>query len=788
MISARFAGAQPIPDQIDSILAGAAVAGNSWTILVENADGSVIYYQRNPTTGLAPASNTKIFTTAAAFGLLGTNYAFQTRIYLGGTLSSGTLNGNLNLVCEHDPTWNTSTFASARTPLDTIAARLKVLGLTNVTGNVQCYGCCFYNLSSTDASNHDGPNQLGYNASAATAFVAALNAQGITVSGSAVGQTGFSPPGTLFHTHYSTNLTYGGKPLRLDVACIPLMKPSHNVMADALLRHIGWKLTGTDSFVAGRNQVLPWLQNVAGLTTSGIVMNDGSGLSHGNRFSARQTVSLTRYMLATFSTWDDTLPIGCVDGTLGSRFCGTDGSGKVHGKTGSLSISIALSGYFDNPHDNQRYLFSFIGNKSSIDQTATRDAIDDAVVLFGGRGVPLSPELLRVASQPDGSSLQLTWSDEKFVRTGYKVYASSNGINFDAPITVSSAMQSFVESGLAPGTKRYYKVSVVGGGGESKASRIYGAQSGGSPRILIVDGNDRWQFLPAENPFCTNHGFAAITGQSISGPEFETVNHNTVLDGSVALTNYPAVVWLLGEESTADESFSPSEQSLVTSYLNWGGNLFVSGAEIGWDLDRASGPTTVDRNFYRTVLRAAYSADDANTYAFAPTANGAFVNNSISGFDNGTKGTYNVDYPDVLTPTNGSVVALTYSGGTGGAAAVQYDGALGGGRVMNWGFPFETITNSFVRSAYMSDVLRFFNVLDAPKLSPPQINPAGNSVTLAWSGSVGLRYRVQYKTNLADSFWQNLPGDITATNIPITKVDSLPAGAGQRFYRVMLLD
>jgi D-alanyl-D-alanine carboxypeptidase len=789
LLAVRAASAQTIPDQIDSILAGPAVTGNSWSILVENADGSTIYYQRNPTTGLAPASNTKMFTTAAAFGLLGTNYAFQTRIHLGGTLASGTLTGNLNLVCEHDPTWNTSTFASARTPLDTIAARLKVLGLTNVVGNVQCYGCCFYNLGSTDASNHDAPNQLAYNSSAATAFVAALAAQGISVSGSAVGQTGFNVPGTLFHTHYSTNLTYGGQPLRLDVACIPLMKPSHNVMADALLRHIGWKLTGTDSFAAGRNQVLPWLRNVAGLTTNGIVMNDGSGLSHGNRFSARQTVSLTRYMLGAFPTWDDTLPIGCVDGTLGSRFCGTDGSGKLHGKTGSLSISISLSGYIDNPYDNQRYLFSFTSNDSGgIDQTATRSAIDAAVVLFGGRGVPLGPELLRVASQPDGSSLQLTWSDEKFIRTGYQIYASSNGVNFNAPISVGPAVQSYTDSGLTPGTQRYYKVTVVGSGGESKASRIYGAQVGGAPRVLIVDGNDRWQFLPAENPTCTNHGFAAITGQSISGAAFETAHHNAVIDGSVALTNYPAVVWLMGEESTADETFSTTEQSLVTGYLNAGGNLFVSGAEVGWDLDRVSGPTTADRNFYRTVLRAAYNADDSATYAFVPTINGAFLNDSASGFDNGTKGTYNVDYPDVLTPTNGSVVALTYSGGTGGTAAVQYDGALGGGKVMNWGFPFETITNSFTRTAYMSDVLRFFNVLDAPQLLAPQINPAGSNLTLAWSGSVGLRYRVQYKTNLTDSLWQNLPGDVVATNLPITKLDSLPTGPSQRFYRVMLLD
>ncbi len=778
--------AQTIPSQIDAILARTTVAANSWSVLIENAGGSVIYYQRNPTTGLAPASNTKMFTTAAAFGLLGTNYAFPTRVYGNGTLSGGVLTGDLNLVCEHDPTWNTSVFSSARKPLDTIAAALKAVGVTSITGNVQCYGLCAYGFGSTD--DLSATSTAAKNAVAATNFVAALGAQGITVSGFPAGVTGFSPPGTLLHTYYSTNNTYGGKPLRLDVACIPLLKVSHNVMADVLLRHLGWKFGGTDSYTAGRNQVVPWLRNVAGLNTNGIAMNDGSGLSWNNRFSARQTVDLTRYMLAAFPSWDDGLPIGCTDGTISSRFCGTDGSGTVRAKTGSLSISIALSGYIDNPYDGQRYLFSFISNNSGgIDQANTRQAMDDCVVLLGARGVPLSPELLFVRNT--GSGLTLTWSNDDFIRTGYRIYTSSDGLSFGPPVNVSSAVQSYTENGLAPGTQRYYKVSVVGSGGESKPSRIYGAQVGPAPPpVLLVDGNDRWQFQTSENPGCTNHAFAALAGHSVSGPAFDTANHNAVISGAVRLTNYPAVVWLLGEESTQDETFDTTEQTLVSDYLSARGNLFVSGAEVGWDLDRPSGPTTADRDFYHTKLRAAYSADDAATYAFAPAAGGIFAGNAAGGFDNGTQGSFNVDYPDVLAVANGSIVALTYSGGTGGAAGVQYDGAPTGGKLMTWGFPFETITNTAVRAAYLSDVLRWFGVLPLPQLQQPQFNVTNNSLTLTWTASAGLRYRVQFKTNLTDAGWQTLSADVTATNIAASQVDAAVGSAPQRFYRVQLLD
>ena len=782
-----LASSQTIPEQIDSNLARSAILGNTWTVLIENRDGSVIYYQRNPTTGQAPASNTKIFTSSAAFGLLGTNYAFQTRTYYNGTLSGGVLTGDLNLVSEHDITWNTDVFSSARAPLDYIAARVKAFGVTNIIGNVQCYGCCFYNLSSTDAANHDAANQLTYNSGAAAGFLAALQAQGITVSGTALGQTGFSPPGALLYTYYSTNLTFSGKPLRLDIACNPMLKVSHNVMADALCRHLGYKFAGTDSFAAGALQVLRWMNNTAGVSTNGTVMNDGSGLSHGNRFSARQIVSVTRYMMNTFTSWAPCLPISCTDGTISTRMCGTDSTGAVHAKTGSLSISIALSGYVSNKYDNQVYLFSFVANNAAIDQANTRQAIDDSVVLLSARGVPISPRLSRVISQPNGTSLKLMWSDERFIRTGYKIYSSPDGLVFGAPVTVASNVQSYIENGLVPGQKRYYKVSVIGSGGESRASSIYGAQAGGSPKVLIVDGDDRWQFQTSENPACTNHGFCAIAGQNISGAGFETADHRSVIDGSISLANYPATVWLLGEESTADETFDTNEQALVTSYLEGGGNLFVSGSEIAWDLDRPSGPTTVDRTFYHNQLRAAYSADDASTYSFSAAAGGIFAGNPAGAFDNGTHGTYNVDFPDVLSAINGSVPALTYVGGTGGNAAIQYDGSMGGGKVINFGFPFETITDATVRDAYMSDVLRFFGALSPPAIQPLEIN-SSNSLTLTWSASAGLTYRVEYKTNLNDGTWQTLGSNITATNVTASKADAGFGGSPQRFYRVRLVN
>src|ERR1700722_5808920 len=131
--------------RIDDLLTRPAVASNEWSVLITDRKGNV-RYQKNPLTPSVPASNEKLFTVSGAFGLLGTNHSFETRIYFDGLLADGILKGDVNLVCEHDITWNPAVFPSnAGAPLQHIAERLKAKGLKSIEGKVQCYGACFYN-------------------------------------------------------------------------------------------------------------------------------------------------------------------------------------------------------------------------------------------------------------------------------------------------------------------------------------------------------------------------------------------------------------------------------------------------------------------------------------------------------------------------------------------------------------------------------------------------------------------------------------------------------------------
>jgi hypothetical protein len=63
---------------------------------------------------------------------------------------------------------------------------------------------------------------------------------------------------------------------------------------------------------------------------------------------------------------------------------------------------------------------------------------------------------------------------------------------------------------------------------------------------------------------------------------------------------------------------------------------------------------------------------------------------------------------------------------------------------------------------------------------------SNSSVALTWSGIAGQSYRLQSKTNLTDTLWNDLSPDITATGSTVSGTDTSGMGI-QQFYRVRVL-
>ena len=132
--------------RIDKILADPAVARGLWGVEVVSLDSGQELYGLNANKLFTPASNTKLFTTAAALALIGPNYRFRTTVETSAMVDKyGRLTGDLVLVGRGDPNLSgrvlpyllrTEREGSAIAPLEELADQLVQKGLKFVDGDV----------------------------------------------------------------------------------------------------------------------------------------------------------------------------------------------------------------------------------------------------------------------------------------------------------------------------------------------------------------------------------------------------------------------------------------------------------------------------------------------------------------------------------------------------------------------------------------------------------------------------------------------------------------------------
>jgi len=95
---------RPLPDRVAGVLSAPDLARGFWGIEVVSLSTGKTLYSQNADKLFTPASNTKLFTTAAALALIGPDYKFRTTVETTGTLDRyGRLNGDLVLVGRGDP-------------------------------------------------------------------------------------------------------------------------------------------------------------------------------------------------------------------------------------------------------------------------------------------------------------------------------------------------------------------------------------------------------------------------------------------------------------------------------------------------------------------------------------------------------------------------------------------------------------------------------------------------------------------------------------------------------------
>ena len=352
-----------------------------------DVDGLGSVLRRDASHLLPPASTQKSWTALSVLVALGPTRRFETRVVRDRLPVRGRLRGSLWLQAGGDPYLTTA-------DLRTLARGVRQAGITSVAG------------IRVDDSRYDArrtapgwkasfmPGQSGPLSAMAldrntwrtdSAFLAdpavpaaerlrdLLRAEGVSV-GSAVTRDRVPSGGRTVALHRSPPV-----PAVVSRA----LKASDNFAAELLLKELGWVVRGAGTSAAGVAATRTVLGRLG--ATPGPA-GDGSGLSSLDRQSPEGQVTLLHAADRSPSgpAFRASLPVGCRDGTLVRRFCGTAAEGRVLAKTGTLSGVRTLVG-FTRTRSGRGVAFAF-QLAEVTDSSQALVAIDRAVVVLASAG------------------------------------------------------------------------------------------------------------------------------------------------------------------------------------------------------------------------------------------------------------------------------------------------------------------------------------------------------------------------------------------------------------------
>ncbi len=356
--SKRALSASELRNELSQALASAGGQSGAWVLDTDAASNEPLF-TANASTERVPASNQKLFTTAAFLDQLGPEGRLETRAYANGKLGGkrrSVLDGDLVIVGDGDPAFGTARFARAAdqpvTRVATLAANVARTGVERITGRILADATIF------DRIRRDGPDlsplsglsfNNGYDDGsyasdpelvAAKGLKNALRKRGVTVGGR-VGRANL------------TDAELSQEPLA-SVASPPAKAlieetnvPSNNFFAEMLLKRVGATTGKTGTRRRGASVVETFAKSLG----SEVQAVDGSGLSRRNNVSPAEVGDLLVGMAEAgdaAAAFRGSLPIAGREGTVADRMRGTAAEGNCATKTGTLDGVSALSGYCDS--------------------------------------------------------------------------------------------------------------------------------------------------------------------------------------------------------------------------------------------------------------------------------------------------------------------------------------------------------------------------------------------------------------------------------------------------------
>lgn len=133
----NYTTVQQFWNEMDDIFNDPNFSNANWGVIIQSLETGEYLYKRNEDKLFRPASNLKLFTTAAALLTLGGEYRFETDIYLNGKIDGSILIGDLVIQGKGDPTisgrfYNNDLLKVYKSWADSLIEQ----GIDEITGNI----------------------------------------------------------------------------------------------------------------------------------------------------------------------------------------------------------------------------------------------------------------------------------------------------------------------------------------------------------------------------------------------------------------------------------------------------------------------------------------------------------------------------------------------------------------------------------------------------------------------------------------------------------------------------
>ena len=349
--------------------------GRSGAFVIDASDNRVLFARKARRARIL-ASNSKIFTTAAALGRFAPDDRLHTTAWSIDDVSDGVSQG-LFLKGQGDPTLSGSGLAK-------LAGRVRAEGVRTVQGpltyddsfldrvtGIPQHGISAERIGTLSALTIDGGSPGDPARSAAQRFQDALRKEGISIGNSVT--SGVAPAAAV-------QVGDLGSPTIADLIQDTNV-PSNNFFAEMLLKDVGGQFGGAGS-TAGGIAVVRQFAAEQGARFNG---ENGSGLTRRNKASPASVVRLLDSMIEVDETttpaaqveqrrqrdaWVDSLAVAGRSGTLAHRMRGSAAKNRCHAKTGTLNGVSALSGYcFQGADDaDHAVVFSLLMNRVDVNR------------------------------------------------------------------------------------------------------------------------------------------------------------------------------------------------------------------------------------------------------------------------------------------------------------------------------------------------------------------------------------------------------------------------------------